>query len=165
VTTEQANVGVEVQQLVTQPVVQIRTTIRIAELPEAVGERVSAIADYLRRGEIATAGPPYVRYHTFGEGETDFELGVPVVKPVAGEGRVAAGELPAGPAISTWHTGPHGQLGEAYARIASWLRENGRGSGGPAWEVYPWLDVFNYAGPSTLDDPASWRTQLVQPIK
>lgn len=42
---------------------------------------------------------PTVRYHSFGEVDTDLEIGVPVAADVAGEGRIVRGELPAGPAF------------------------------------------------------------------
>ncbi len=48
-------------------------------------------------------------------------MGVPLVDPVTGEGRIAAGELPGGPAVTTWHLGAHDKLGGAYARIAAYL--------------------------------------------
>ena len=106
-----------------------------------------------------------MRYHTFGETETDFELGVPVVEPAAGEGRIVAGELPGGTAIATWHFGPHDALGDAYARIGAWLNEHGREPDGAPLEVYHWIDLGQYRGPSTLANPSSWGTQLIQPIK
>jgi|Tabmets5t2r1_1033131.scaffolds.fasta_scaffold07870_2 hypothetical protein len=42
---------------------------------------------------VAPAGPPLGRYHTFGQTETDVEVGIPVVDPTAGESRIATGEL------------------------------------------------------------------------
>jgi len=60
---------------------------------------------------------------------------VPVVKPIAGEGRIASVELPGGGAIATWHFGPHERLGDAYARVAAWLKEHDCEPDGPTLEV------------------------------
>ncbi len=154
---------VEVRQLERRPVLSIRGTIPVAELGETVGERLGALSSYLKQTSAQPSGPPYVRYHTFGDIDTDFELGIPLAEPVAGEGRISAGELPGGPAITTWHVGAHVKLGEAYARIQAWLNEHGRQPAGPAWEVYYWIDLGQDADPSTWDQ-SSGRTQLVQPI-
>jgi effector-binding domain-containing protein len=161
---EQNGNKVELQQREPQPIVSIRATIPVADLGPAMGARLSALSGYLKRSGAQPAGPPFVRYHTFEEIETDLETGIPVVEPVAGEGRIAGGELPGGAAISTWHSGPHDKLGDAYARIEAWLQEHGRERDGAAWEVYHWIDPGQELDPSSWD-PSTWHTQLVQPVK
>jgi effector-binding domain-containing protein len=141
-----------------------RGTIKVADLGPTMGDRLAALRAYLQQSGAKPAGPPIVRYHTFGETETDFEIDVPVVKPVVGEGRIEAGELPGGPALTTWHVGAHDKLGEAYARIQSYLEEHGYEPGGPAREVYYWIDLGKEDDPSALGLSAG-RTQLIQPVK
>lgn len=157
--------NIETQHLEPQPVVSIRATIPVADLSEAVGDRISALSDFLRQHDIQPAGPPFARYHTFGETETDFEFGVPVAEPVAGEGSITAGALPGGPAIATWHIGPHDRLGEAYARVGAWLQEHNREPNGASWEAYYWLDLSQDRGEPSVPDSTDWRTRLIQPIK
>jgi effector-binding domain-containing protein len=161
---DQTNNDVEVQQLKPQPVLSIRATVQIDQLGEVMGDRLQALQSYLRQYGAQPAGPPFVCYHTFGETETDLETGVPVAAPIDGEGRIVAGELSGGPSISTWHTGPHDKLGDAYARIEAWLKEHAHERGGPAREVYHWIDLSQDLDPSKWD-PSTWGTQLVQPIK
>ncbi len=84
---------------------------------EAMDDRLRALSAYLQQRGVQPAGAPFVRYHTFGETETDLETGIPVAEPVAGEGRIVSGVLPGGPAISTQHIGLHDRLGDAYACI------------------------------------------------
>ena len=160
----QKGAAVEIQQLEPQPTLIIRATIPIDTLPAEVGERIPALISYIRQRGAHPAGPPFVRYHTFGEGETDMEVGIPVKELVAEEGRIIASELPGGPIISTWHYGPHDALGQAYARLQAWLDEQGREPDGPTWEVYHWIDPNATFDPSTWD-PSTWGTQLIQPIK
>jgi len=157
--------AVEVQQRDAQPVLSIRGAIPVSQLGETMGERIPALLGYLQQSGARAAGPVFVRYHTFGAEETDMEIGVPVAEAVAGEGRIAAGELPGGPTIATWHIGAHNRLGEAYGRLAAWRDEQGREAAGPGWEVYYWLDPSREGGTADASDPSSWRTQLVQPIK
>ena len=116
-----------------------------------------------RRG-VTPAGPPYVRYHAFGDTEADLETGIPVAQAVAGEGRTAAGELPGGAAITTWHLGSHDRLADAYGRLGSWLQANGHEADGAGWEVYCWIDPNVEPDPAAWPAPTEWRTQLVQPI-
>ena len=110
------------------------------------------------------AGPPFVRYHTLGETETDLEVGIPVAEAEPGEGQIAAGALPGGTAVTTWHLGSHDGLAEAYARLRAWLEEHGSTADGAAWEVYWWIDLSVEPNPSAWPAPSEWRTQLVQPI-
>jgi effector-binding domain-containing protein len=87
-----------------------------------------------------------------------------VAERAAGEGRISSGELPGGPAITTWHIGSHDHLGNAYARLDDWLQAHGREGDGAAWEVYSWIDPTLEPNPSAWPAPSEWRTQLVQPI-
>ena len=100
-----------------QPVLSIRATVRIDELAERHGESLRELWRSMQTRGVMVAGPPFVRYHTFGPTETDVEVGIPVADAVSGEGRLAAGELPGGAAISTWHIGSPDRLGEAYGRL------------------------------------------------
>ena len=147
-----------------QPVLSIRSTVPIAELAQAQGERLSELWPALQARGVAPLGPPFVRYHTFGETETDVELGFPVSAGADGEGRIEAGELPGGAAIVTWHLGAHDNLGDAYRRLEQWLQANEREAAAPAWEVYWWIDLVWQPDPSSWPAPTEWRTELVQPV-
>jgi effector-binding domain-containing protein len=160
--TTPGDLSVESQTLAEQPVLSIRAVIPIEQLGVAMGTRAEALAAYLRQTGAQPAGPFFVRYHTFGATDTDIETGVPVAAPMAGAGPIQGGVLPGGPAISTWHFGPHPQLGEAYARLAAWLQTQGRAAAGPPWEIYHWFDPRR---DPAEQDPAQWGTQLVQPIE
>jgi effector-binding domain-containing protein len=159
-----ADNDVEIETLEARPIVSIRTTIPVEQLGPAMGERIQTLHGYLRQSGTLPAGRPFVRYHTFGDVETDFEFGVPVVEPAGSAGSVVAGVLPGGPAVTTWHEGDHERLGEAYARIQAWLAENDRQAAGPGWEVYHWIDLTADPDTASSADPATWRVQLVQPI-
>ena len=149
-------------ELTAQPVLSIRSTFPVARLGEVVGDRLATLSRHLRDHGLHPAGPPFVRYHTFGDVETDMEFGVPLTAPAPGDGAVVAGELPAGPAVTTVHDGPHIELGRAYGAIADWCAAHGREPAGPAWETYHWIDLTD---PEPQAASAGGRTQLTQPIK
>jgi effector-binding domain-containing protein len=155
----------EFQQLAAQFVVSIRETIQITALSNAQGDMLQTLSRYLQQSGAQPAGPPFVRYHTFGATGTDLELGIPVVEPLAGEGRIASGALPGGPAITLWHLGAHDHtLRDAYGRLRAWPKEHGRQPSGAAWEVYYWIDPSKEHSPETWPAPSAWCTLLVQPL-
>lgn len=159
------NTRIEVQQRDSQPVLSVRTTVPVAQLNAAQGEALRALWDHLRQQDLRPVGAPYVRYHTFGDSETDVEVGVPVPKAAVGADQVAAGELPGGTLVSVWHLGSHDRLHDAYVALEAWLKEHGREPAGAAWEVYDWIDLSTEPDPAVWPDPSTWRTQLVQPIR
>jgi effector-binding domain-containing protein len=148
-----------------QPTLSIRRNVEIARLTDAQGERLTELSSFIRRRGVEPVGPPFVRYHTFGQTETDLEVGVSLTKAEPGGGHIAPGELPGGAAITTWHFGSHDRLAEAYCRLAAWLEEHRRNADGAAWEVYWWIDAAREPNPTKWPPPSVWRTQLVQPIK
>jgi effector-binding domain-containing protein len=148
-----------------QPVLSIRTNVPVAQLAQAQGERLSELWRSMQARGLAPVGPPFVRYHTLGETETDVEVGMPVSESAPGEGRIEPGALPGGAAISTWHVGAHDSLGEAYGRLSAWLEDNGREAAGAAWEVYWWIDPSREPDPASWPPPTRWRTELVQPVE
>jgi AraC family transcriptional regulator len=104
------------------------------------------------------AGPPFSRYHAFGESEVDVEAGFPVAKPITEKGRIKNGELPAGKVVQGWHVGSYEKLSEAHEALRAHLAAKGLKARGGPWEVY-WTD------PGMVPDPAKWRTQLFAPIE
>ncbi|GLZ06238.1 transcription activator effector-binding protein [Actinomadura sp. NBRC 104412] len=155
---------VQVEERRPQRVISVRKTIPIADLTKEQGDSLHRLWRLLRDRGVTPAGPPFVRYHTFGDTHTDVETGVPVDAEITGEGPVTAGELPGGRAVVTEHLGGHDRLGEAYQRIEEWLAANGE-AGGPAWEVYHWIDLTREPDIPSWPAPDDWRTDIVQPIK
>jgi effector-binding domain-containing protein len=147
-----------------QPVLSIRRNVAVAELAQAQGKSLGALWRLLHGRGLVPVGPPFVRYHTFGETETDVEVGVPVADGVTGDAPVEAGVLPGGAAITTWHLGSHDSLADAYGRLTTWLNEHRREAGGAPWEVYWWIDASREPDPATWPPPTEWRTELVQPV-
>lgn len=147
-----------------QPVLSIRQTVSLADLPQVQGASLAALWQFMQREAVAAIGPPFVRYHTFGDEETDVEVGVPTSAPAAGDGRIVGGELPGGPAITTWHLGSHATLADAYARLQAWRIGQAREPRGAGWEIYTWIDPAVEPDPQSWPAPDEWRTRLIQPV-
>lgn len=155
---------IEIHDRAPQPTLSIRQTIAPDDLIRFQGESLHALWRLLHERAAAPAGPPFVRYHTFGGEQTDVEVGVPVDGDVAGQAQITRGELPAGRAVVAVHEGGHDRLAEAYQAIEQALPTHGAADG-PAWEVYEWIDLSQEPDPSRWPAPADWRTQIVQPIR
>lgn len=147
-----------VKEIDAQPIVSIRTQCHAAEIGAILGEILPEIFRYLRSHDVWPSGPPFTRYHGFSETQVDIEGGMPVSERVPGTGRIAAGELPGGTAVTTVHMGPYEKLPEAHDALHVWMRDHQKESAGAQWEYY-WTD------PGREPDPSKRKTELVWPIK
>jgi effector-binding domain-containing protein len=148
---------VEIKTLQPQTTVAIRTITTPAEIGPTMGQLLPEIWAYLEQQGVPAAGPPFARYHDFNDDRADLEAGFPVAAPVAGDGRIVAGELPGGEVAVAWHVGPYDTLSQAHHAVEAWIAEQGRAMAGAPWEVY-WTD------PGENPDPATWRTEVVWPV-
>jgi hypothetical protein len=62
------------------------------------------------------------------------------------------------PVAVTIHIGPHKQMAPAYEALASWVSSCGGEPAGDLWEVY-------FSDLASEPDPATWRTEIVQPYR
>jgi hypothetical protein len=113
---------VEVAELAAQPVLSIRETIPVARLGDTIGELIPVLSQFLRKRGTPPAGPPYVRYHTFTDTETDMEFDVPVTQPTPGPKRPGSG----GPGLQVYH----------------WIDLAGSGEPSPPPDPSTWRGVF-----------------------
>ncbi len=135
-----------------------RATLTVAEIGPWLGKTYGAIAGLLASRQAGPAGPPFARYHLLGEGRFEVEAGFRATRPIEGNGDVQPSELPAGQVAVTLHTGPYDEMELAYQALVSWVSEHGGELAGDPWEVY-------FSDPSTEPDPATWRTEIVQPYR
>jgi effector-binding domain-containing protein len=141
-----------------QPTAVCRATLTVAEIGPWLGRTYGAVAELLAGRHAGPAGPPFARYHPLGDGRFEVEAGFPASRPVEGGGDVQPSELPGGPVAATVHTGPYGQMEPGYRALASWVTDHGGEAAGDAWEVY-------FSDPAAQPDPATWRTEIVQPYR
>ena len=149
---------IESRELSDQPTLVMRTEATVEGIPEFLGRAYGATAAHVQSSSVEIVGPPFARYEMMNGPESVFavEAGFPVSSAAGGSGDVEASALPGGPAAATWHIGPYDAMQPAYAAIAAWIEEEGAATNGPPWEVY-------YSDPTTQPDPATWRTEVIQP--
>jgi effector-binding domain-containing protein len=149
---------VEIKKVPEQHVVSIRIQCHVAELGAILSEILPEVWRYVRNNGVAPVGPPFTRYHGFSDDRVDIEGGLPIGKPLPGEGRIIAGVLPGGSVAATVHTGPYDKLPDAHDALHEWIEQNKKDSAGPQWEVY-WTD------PGLEPNPEKWKTELMWPVK
>ena len=146
--------------LAEQPTMVMRGTLKLEDIPTFLSRAYHMVDSQVREGGAHVVGEPFARYRSLDPEYREFEIeaGVPVVMAVAGHGGVEASCLPGGPAAVTMHTGPYERLESAFAALTAWLEEHGALAEGPPWEVY-------HTDPNEQPDPATWRTEIVQPYR
>jgi effector-binding domain-containing protein len=151
---------VKVRETVAQPIVSIRTTIPMAEMPEFFGRAYGEMFSLLGELGIRPAGVPFTMYHDqeFTVERVDMEVVVPISEPAHDRGRVKAGTLPGGRVAYALHQGPFDEIAGAYRALADWVQSHGHELAGPPRECY-------LVSPNETRNPAEYRTEIVWPIK
>ena len=127
------------------------------EMPAAIGSAILEVEAAMSEAGVGLDGPAFTRYLEM-EPRIRAEVGFPVERPAPHVGRVYPGRLPGGRVASVIHVGPFEGLEHTYAALERWLGELGLHASGPMWEVY-WSD------PEKEPDPATWRTEIVEPLE
>ena len=135
----------------------IKLTIPHAEMPRVMGPAIAEVMGAIAAQGIAPAGPVFAHYFKITRETYDFEVGVPVAKPVSETGRVEASQLPAATLARTVYQGPYEGLAAAWGEFGKWMTSEGHKPATDLWERY-------VAGPESSPDPATWRTELNRPL-
>ncbi|HEX6341376.1 GyrI-like domain-containing protein [Umezawaea sp.] len=146
-----------------QPYAAIRGVVTMRTFGE-IADRMGEVFGWLGARGVEPAGAPFFRYNRIGaEDVLEVEAGVPVEAPVAGEGDVLAGVLPAGRYVEITHTGHPDDLLAITEDLLAWAADRGL-----AWDVEDspegelWgcrLEVF-LTDPTVEPDMAKWETAL-----
>lgn len=136
----------------------IYMNIRREEIQSAMGPAFGELFGTLSAQGVTPTGPAFSHHLRMLPGMFEFELGVPVDKPVTAAGRVRPGELPAATVVRTTMRGNYDQLGPAWAELQRWIKSAGHTPRQDFWESY-------VTGPESSQRPDEWRTELNQPIE
>jgi effector-binding domain-containing protein len=149
---------VEVREIQPQPIACIRATTIPSEVGVTLTRNLSVVYGFLGRQQVTPSGPPVSVYDEFQPDRVVFAAGVPVARPIQGDGTVASGELPGGRVAVTHHVGPYDGLGAAHAAVRRWIADHGYTIVDPTWESYP----MPHGGEP---DPSKVVTELFYPIR
>jgi effector-binding domain-containing protein len=139
-----------------QPVLCIRTTCKVEELPQLIGSAYGKIMQVLAQQNQQASGAPYVAYFNMDMQALQVEMGFPVAQALPGQGDVIAGVIPGGLKLTTMYTGPYEKMVPAYDQLVEYAKANSLEPTGTSYEYY-------FTGPETPIE--QHQTQIVFPIK
>jgi effector-binding domain-containing protein len=146
-----------------QPYAAIRGVVTMRTIG-AIADRLPEVFGWLGARGVEPAGAPFFRYDRIDMDTTlEIEVGVPVATPVAGEGDVLAGVLPAGRYAVLAHTGHPDELIGVTARLLEWAEGEGL-----EWDVRESPDGDRWGcrlehyltDPAEQPDMAKWDVEL-----
>lgn len=140
-----------------QLIAYIHLTIPRSEMQNVMGPGIQEIMAVLANQNIMPSGPLFVHHLQIDPDIFDFEICVPISKPVKATGRVQPGELRAAKVARAVYHGPYEKMNSAWGEFEAWIAAQGHKSAPDLWEVY-------LAGPESTFDSAKWRTELNRPL-
>lgn len=146
-----------ITQSAAQPAATIRFTLPRSEIRHVMGPGMAELKAAIAAQGIAATGPMFSHHFRMDPDTFDFEIGVPVAKPVSPAGRVQPGELPGTTVARTIYRGPYEGLGTGWGEFQAWLAASGHKTAPDLWECY-------VTGPESNPDPATWQTELNRPL-
>lgn len=148
----------EIVQTEARPTAIIHLVVAREEIQKVMGPAISEVMAAIKAQGIAPAGP-WFTHHLKRPGDVfDFDVGVPVTRPVTADGLVQPAQLRATRVARTVYRGGYEGLGAAWGEFTEWIQAQGLHRAGDLWEFY-------VKGPESGDDPAAWCTQLNQPLE
>ncbi|MHB1393225.1 MAG: GyrI-like domain-containing protein [Clostridia bacterium] len=130
------NYKIELIERGVQPVLSIRKTTAVGNLPQELGKAYGSIIQYLNEiGEQPTEAA-FTAYYNMDMENLDVEMGFPVSKQFAGRGEIEAKEIPAGKYAACMYKGPYAEMVPAYDAMNKWIGENGLAATGVSYECY-----------------------------
>ena len=148
----------ETTQIEARPILAIRTSSTMDKLEEIMGSLFGEVYGYIQQRGQQPAGMPFSRYHSMDGDTVDLECGMPVASAIEGEGRVQAGELPAGTVATVTHMGAYDNLPQTWSALTEWIGSQGLQPAGAPWEIY-------VTDPGAEPDQSKWRTDIFFPVR
>lgn len=144
-------------QTAAQATAVIRLTIPRDQIQNVMGPGLQELFATLAAQAITPAGPWLTHHLKMDPAIFDFEITIPVSALVTPAGRVMPGILRAATVARTVYHGGYEGLGAAWGELKTWIAAEGLAEAPDLWECY-------VAGPEAGPDPATWRTELNQPL-
>ncbi|HEY6223265.1 MAG TPA: GyrI-like domain-containing protein [Gemmatimonadales bacterium] len=148
----------EVTQSVAQNAAVLHVTVPRSEIRTVMGPGYREVMDAIRSQGMTPAGPWFTHHLRTDPDVFDFEIGIPVARPIAPAGRVQPGQLPPARVARTVHRGSYEGLGRSWGEFMAWIEKAGHTPGPDFWEAYT-------VGPEVDPDPSAWRTELNRPLR
>ena len=144
-------------QTAAQAIAVVHVTVPRSEIRKVMGPGIGELRTALGAQGVVPTGPWFTRHLKMQPDIFDFEIGLPVPRPIAPAGRVTNGELLATTVARTIYHGGYEGLAQAWPELDAWIVAQGRTAGPSLWETY-------VVDPSSSPEPATWRTELTRPL-
>jgi effector-binding domain-containing protein len=146
------------------PYAGIRTQIRHQEMGSGIIPQLhNEIMTWLGQQEVQPAGPPFMRYYVINmDDKLDIELGWPIDKQLAGNGRIQTNVLPAGRYASLIYTGIEKGI-EGNGVLIQWAEANGLAWDrwdDPNGDAFACRVEFYLTEPDDEPDMSKWETEV-----
>jgi effector-binding domain-containing protein len=148
----------EIRQAPLQEAAIVRVRCSMAEIGSVMGPMFHRIVEAVTNSGGVPTGPAFARYHEVGPDVVDFDCGMGVASPFSGDGDVTASQLGGCEVAVAMHVGPYETIGQTWAALTAWVKEQGRELEGPGWECY-------LSDPTEQPDPATWETEIDLPLR
>lgn len=136
----------------------VRLRIPCEECQQQWGPALAELFTVLNSQGIAPAGPVFDHHFAMPDTHFDFEIGVPISKPVTPSGRVTASERPTFRAAKAVLVGDYAQLPEAWPEFIKWIDSQGLQTATDFWQIF-------VKGPESDSDPATYRAELIRAVQ
>lgn len=119
-----------------QPVLSIRVTTSVSELPALIGEKYETMALYMEEVGADLSDIPFVAMHSMDMDALDVEMGFPVKQPYPASGEISSSVMPGGKYVFCMFLGDYDQLESVYAEMDEWVAASGYTHSGSVYEFY-----------------------------
>lgn len=147
----------QITHITAQPTAIIHILVPREEIQSVMGPTIQELFSTIATQGIAPAGHWFTHHLRRPTESFDFEVSVPVTKRVSPAGRVKPSTWPDMKVARTVYQGPYEGLAGAWGEFLAWIEANGHQRAEDLWERY-------LVGPDSSPDPATWRTELIQPL-
>lgn len=155
---QESGFNIEVKKMDGYKALVLKADIPTSQIGEKMGEMYGKLFSYIQDQNIETAGPTFAVYYSFDpNGNTSFEVGVPVKSKVNGNGEVQFKEYPPTKAVTAMYMGSYDKMEPVYQALEKYIQDNNLKKEGTSWEVY-------YTDPNEVK-PEDNQTLVYFPIK
>lgn len=152
------DVKIEETTIQSQPVMIVKATCTLQEIPEVLGRSYQKILESNKKNGLKETGSPFAIYYAFSPEKVELAAGMPVDKPGKNDGSVEASEIKGGKVVLAHHYGSYEATEATHQKIDAYLKEKGLTAAGAPWEVY-------VTDPAVETDQSKWYTQIYYPIQ
>jgi effector-binding domain-containing protein len=119
-----------------QPVLSVKTTTSVGNLPNLVGTVYGSIVNYIVERGQEPLGPAFIGYFNMDMENLIVEIGFPVANEIEGKGDIALSYIPSGKKATAFHKGSYSEIGPLYENLTKWISQKSYEPTGVVYEYY-----------------------------